>query len=139
MKNIKRTVIPRKFTLGKEEKLKSRKRIAELFSEGDSITVPPLRLLYRTGIPEPGRLRAAFSVSAKNFRKAVDRNRIKRQMREAFRLHKDLLRDRIAGSPEGISVFLLYTGKNLPEFVDIYRQTARILEKLGERLGDSGS
>src|SRR5713226_7397126 len=75
------------YSLGKSERLKSRKQIDALFEAGKKITQFPFRLLYRT---EPGKgiVKAGFTVSSKNFPRAVDRNRIKRLSREAYRIQK---------------------------------------------------
>lgn len=66
----------------KIEKLKSQKLIEKLFSEGKSIAVYPLRLVYlKTSFEDPVKLKVGVSVSKRNFKKAVDRNRMKRLMR----------------------------------------------------------
>ncbi|HVD99723.1 MAG TPA: ribonuclease P protein component [Cytophagaceae bacterium] len=80
-----------RFTFGREEKLKSKKLIELLFSKGKAVSSNPIRLIYllqdNTGQAKP---QALFSVSKRNFKKAVDRNRLKRQMREAYRLNRNL-------------------------------------------------
>ncbi len=81
-----------KFSLGKEEKLKSRKLIQQLFEEGNQIKVFPLKLLYlQTDHTSKFPAQAAFSVPKKNFKLAVHRNRIKRLMREVYRKEKPSL------------------------------------------------
>ena len=78
----------KQFTLKKDERLKRRKIIEQLFSEGRAVTAFPIRVQYKMvdQLTEP--LQAGFSVSSRNFKRAVDRNRIKRLMREAYRLQK---------------------------------------------------
>jgi ribonuclease P protein component len=108
----------------KTERLKSRKLIEKLFAEGQSFAVYPLRLVYlRTELPEgSGPLQTAFSVSKKNFRSAVSRNRIRRQMREAYRLKKEPLDH----SPGPFAWIILYVAKEpLP-----YRQIESAMESL---------
>ena len=78
-----------RFTLGKEERLKSRKLIGKLYEEGKSIKVFPLRMVYvpvAHGTKFP--VQAGFSVPKRNFKRAVHRNRIKRLLRETYRLEK---------------------------------------------------
>jgi ribonuclease P protein component len=108
----------------KTERLKSRKLIEKLFTEGQSFAVYPLRLVYlKTELPEgSGTVHTAFSVSKKNFRSAVSRNRIRRQMREAYRLKKEPL----AHSPGQFAWIILYVAKEpLP-----YRQIEPAMELL---------
>lgn len=75
------------FTFSKAEKLKSRKVIERLFEEGKSLKKFPLKAIYLK-VEQQNKIQAAFSVPKRRFKLAVTRNRIKRQMREAYRLHK---------------------------------------------------
>lgn len=78
-----------KFTLGKEERLKSRKLIERLYTEGKSVKVFPFRIVYlQTEHISNFPAQVGVSVPKRNFKRAVDRNRIKRLMREAYRLNK---------------------------------------------------
>ena len=77
----------------------------------------PLKVYYSSkNIPEGITLQAGFGVSSRVFRKAVDRNRIKRLLREAYRLQKMELQQSVTVSGGRMAVFFLYTGKELPEF-----------------------
>lgn len=123
-----------RYTLGKNERLKSRKLIGELFKTSKSITSFPIRIVYQIK-KEPAefsgsKLQAGFSVSSKNFKKAVDRNRIKRLMREAYRLQKSEL-----GLPENqleiqLIFFIIYTGKELPAYQLVFDKVRSLLVKL---------
>ena len=78
-----------KFTLSKEERLKSKKLIEKLYTEGNSIKVFPLRIIYlQTEHTSKFAAQAGVSVSKRNFKRAVDRNRIKRLLRESYRKQK---------------------------------------------------
>jgi ribonuclease P protein component len=77
------------FGYSKQEKLKSKKVIEQLFAQGKAVTEFPLRLVYlKTDFDDGQLLKTAVSVSKKLHKKAVNRNRIKRLMREAYRLNK---------------------------------------------------
>lgn len=80
------------FTYSKDEKLKSKKLIETLFSEGKSVSKYPLRLVYhQVDFDNNVDLKISVSVSKKHFKKAVDRNYFKRVLRECYRLNKNLL------------------------------------------------
>src|SRR5882724_7565109 len=108
--------MPDKFTLGKNERLKHRKIIDEVFNEGKSITLFPLKIYYMfcQTLTEP--LQAGFTVSSRQFKKAVDRNRIRRLLREAYRLQKVSLQETLQKNQQQLALFVIYIGKELPEF-----------------------
>jgi len=79
-------------TFKKEEKLKKKKLIGQLFAQGRSLSAYPLKLIYlQTDHDSPYKIQAGVSVSKRNFKKAVDRNRIKRILREVYRKNKYLI------------------------------------------------
>ena len=119
--------MPGKFTLGKNQRLKSRKSIEGLFSEGKTITSGSCKAFYRSS---ENNLQFAAGVSSKNFKKAVERNRVKRLLRESWRLQKNPLELTLKNSGRGLEVFILFTGKELPEYKDIYTQTGLVITKL---------
>lgn len=104
----------------KIEKLKGQKLIEKLFSEGKSIAVYPLRLVYlKTNFDDSVSIKSGFSVSKRNFKKAVDRNRIKRLMREAYRLNKSAYFNNI---PDQYAFMILYIGKAQTDFTTVSKK-----------------
>jgi ribonuclease P protein component len=128
--NLKQVPIKKQLTLSKTERLKSRKTIEQLFKAGKSFAVFPIRVYYMSATADAAPLQAGFGVSTKNFKKAVDRNRVKRVMREAYRLQKPELADVLKTKNICLSLFLIYTAKELPLFENIVKKTAAILERL---------
>jgi ribonuclease P protein component len=179
------------FTLGKKERLKSRKLIERVFREGQRFALFPLRVHFcvtpapaarhpavppapypitlsppdlSLSVPErhpaspdpsttdplkpggstspvskppgskptgdPAHLQAGFGASSRNFKKAVDRNRIKRLTREAYRLQKQALHDHLARQGMYMAVFFIYTGKELPDQATITEKIGVALQKL---------
>ncbi|HUR67440.1 MAG TPA: ribonuclease P protein component [Chitinophagaceae bacterium] len=122
----------KKFTLGKTERLKSRKAIDDLFEKGQSFTVPPLRVIYL--ITQSGGLQFAVGVSARHFKKAVDRNTIKRKIREAYRLQKIPLQELLQAHEKGMNVFFTYNGKEIPAHTTVVSSVDRCLSKLVKKI-----
>lgn len=119
------------FGLKKAERLCSKKSIDALFTGTDSksLSAYPIRIVYRH--TEEAGIRILVSVSKKRFRHAVDRNRVKRQIRETYRLNKHLL-EIIACSSTGMDIaFIWLTDKHLPSSLIATRMTT-LLEKIAK-------
>ena len=100
-----------RYTLGKTERLKSRKTIDGLFKNGKSFSLFPFRVVYLyPEAPASGILQAGFNVSKRYFKKAVDRNRIKRLMKESYRLQKQPLNNLLETTGKKIVVFFIFSG-----------------------------
>jgi ribonuclease P protein component len=121
----------KQFTLSQNERLKSRKQIEILFRQGNNFNLFPLRASYliSTGVTEEP-LQFGVGVSGRWFKKAVDRNRVKRLIRESWRLQKNDLKQMLAGKQLHMIVFLVYTGKELPEFMTIKEGTSSVIDRL---------
>ena len=116
-------------TLGKEERLCSRKAIENLFGGGhQSVSAYPIRAVFmpsdQTGI------RIMVSVSKRYFKSAVNRNRIKRQLREAYRLQKEILLP-LAG---GLDIAFLWTSDEMLPSEKVSRKIQNILQRIHESL-----
>jgi len=114
------------FSFPKSEKLKSRKTIELLFSEGKAITKFPIKLFFLP-IENAENTQAGFAVPKRNFKNAVDRNRIKRQMREAYRLQKHLLKNE---NGLKFAIFFLYIGKEKLPYSRIETAMESLIKKL---------
>jgi ribonuclease P protein component len=124
----------KQFTLGKDERLKSRKLIEQLFSEGRRFAVSPFRVFYLFIKPEAGStkklLQCGVAAGSKSFKKAVDRNRIKRLTKEAYRLQKKELAAAMTDNKQALLLFFVFTGKEVPDFILVKEKIAVILNKL---------
>jgi ribonuclease P protein component len=147
--------MPKQFTLGRDERLKSRKQIEKLFVEGKSFVVTPFRIYYLIGdmvnarLPDGQAQRSMFNdqfgvgVSSKNFKRAVDRNRIKRLTREAWRLQKTDpvatgLKEWLKTSNKQLDVFFIYTGKEVPAYKLVFEKVRVVIEKLIKAIEQTG-
>lgn len=115
------------FTYKKQEKLKSRKLIKLLFEEGKKTSVFPIMLLYLQVEHDSNYLvQAGVTVSKKNFKSAVDRNRIKRLLRETYRLNKPFLYEKL----ENKYIFMfIYLGKEELKYQLIDEKMKAILDQ----------
>lgn len=114
------------FTYPKNEKLKSRKTIDLLFSEGKSVSKFPLRLVYVPLTDSVEKIKFGVSVSKKHFKNASDRNYFKRVLRECYRLNKDLLHNNL-DKPYAFMFF--YQTKDRLSYQEIHEKTIQLFEK----------
>ncbi len=115
-------------TFRKEEKLKKKTLIAELFASGKSISVFPLKMIYLDiDHDSTYKVQAGVSVSKRNFKKAVQRNRIKRLMREAYRKNKFLIYNS-EDTKKHIFMFI-YQGKNEVSYQFMEEKMVLLLER----------
>ena len=83
-------------------------------------------------------IKAGVSVSKKNFKHSVDRNRIKRLLREAYRLHKHTLMEKLADKQVTLEVFFVFTDRSLPTFSLVEEKMKYCLRRLG-KIAEGGS
>jgi ribonuclease P protein component len=128
----------KQFTLHKSERLKKRKIIEHLFNEGSSFSIYPFRVFYflnKTLSEGNQPLQFGTGASKRNFKKAVDRNRIKRLIREAYRTQKLPLQQLVTEQQKSsLQIFIIFTGKELPPFDHVNTKVAEVLERLGKEI-----
>lgn len=123
-----------KHTYSKIEKLKSKILIEKLFDEGKSVKIFPLRLIFlETEFNEPVKIKCGVSVGKRNFKNAVDRNRVKRLIREAYRLNKSAYFNNIATQ---YAFMILYIGNEKPTFEQTDKSMRKLLEKFVEGVSE---
>ena len=114
-----------KFT--KAERLSSKKEITALFNEGKSFAISHIRVVYRFLPKQEERPNAILvSVPKKYFKHAVDRNLLKRRIREAYRLNKELLQN----MPARVEFMLLYQKRRIATFAEIEEIVKKALERI---------
>ena len=113
------------YTLGKEERLKSKKLIEKLYKEGNTVKSFPLRMVYvQTKHTSSFPAQVGVSVPKRNFKNAVDRNRIKRLMRETYRLQKNIVYENL----EKPYVFMIsYLGKEEWKYEELLKKMDKLL------------
>lgn len=122
--------------LGRRQRLKSRKRIQSLFGEGSSHSNGPVRVVFRSHSDGDPLLQAGFTAAVRNFPKAVDRNRVKRLLREAWRRHKSPLEESLRSHPRSMDVFLIYTGREIPIYTDVAERVKGVVARLTKQISD---
>lgn len=117
----------------KRARLSLKKEIDDLFEKGQSFIAYPLRVVYLSDIgtntPESG-ISILVSVPKKRIKLAVDRNRIKRLIRETFRLNKHELTDRCAESGKHLKVVFMYVCNDVSPYTDIEKGMRKALNNL---------
>ena len=124
------------FTLGKEERLKSNLSIQKLLKHGMVVSRFPLKM-YWDFTPDPRQkypVRAAISVPKRKFRRAVDRNLMKRRLREAYRLNKNMLYETLDQRQQKIQLIILLLSDEFIPYDQLERGTREILLQLVNKL-----
>ena len=132
--------LPTRNTLSKSERLHGRNAVEQLFQKAkrSSMVVFPLRAVYTltTGEEQQGEaaVRVLVSVSKKHFKRAVERNRAKRQVREAYRKNKHALADIIAGMPgTGLSIAFVWLSDEPQPSGEVEASMVALLSRIGEK------
>lgn len=120
----------------RQERLKKETVISQMFNrEGQSTAAYPLRLIWiPIELDSPFPIQFALSVPKRKFPKAVDRNRIRRQIREAYRLNKSDLYDSLAEHPTKYGIMVLYTGQEALPYETIERKLLHLFNRFRKQI-----
>ncbi len=129
-----------KYSFSKSERLKKRSVINQLFKKSRAVTAYPIRALFLLTpleLPDQFPVKAGVSASKKRFAKAVQRNHLKRLLRECYRLQKHTLAEYVPPKNE-LSVMFLYIGKEeKPDFHHLSKSMKKCMEKIGKQIQDT--
>jgi ribonuclease P protein component len=128
------------FSFGKSERLCSKKLIEELFNNTQSnrISEHPFLLMWNEAkIETEYPAQVLIVVSKKLFPKAVDRNRIRRQIRELYRLNKHLVYEPLERNHKKIAIIILYRDQTIPEKTYLTTQYQKLIEKFVNHIGQA--
>ena len=119
-------------TFRKAERLCSKKRIDGLFSGGRSLSAYPLRAIYVRQTEGNAPVEVLVSVPKRHFKHAVDRNRLKRLVREAYRLNKQTLLEHL--DEEHLSLAFVWTSNELADYKTVESKIRNLLQRISESL-----
>ena len=125
------------YTLGKKERLNSKTLIERLFLGGSkSFPAFPLRVVYMPVEPSEQDAAASIliSVPKKRFKRAVKRNLVKRQVREAYRKNKHLLLDALASRDKKLVIAFIWLDNNIHSSAEVEEKVKKLLYHIAERV-----
>lgn len=125
------------FTFSKSERLSSKKDIALLYTTGQSKSFYPLKIFWREHVLESEYpVRIIITVPKRSFKKAVDRNLLKRRIREAYRLNKTPLYESLSQVEKKLDLLIMFVGKEkvlFPEIEKALKKTFEMLSSLEQK------
>jgi len=124
------------YTFRKTERLSLKKDIDTLFNEGASFNLTPFKVFYMVQIRgEDVPVKVLIGIPKKKIRLAVNRNRLRRQIKEAYRLHKHLLIDRMKSHTGSLHIGFVYArDRSDIAFTELENQMISCLERLGRNI-----
>jgi ribonuclease P protein component len=128
--------LPKTFSYNKTERLKSKKQLDKIFTGGKSFTIFPLKIFFFLNSEQDSSIKAGVGVSSRNFKKAVERNRVKRLLREAYRTEKQPLHEYLNKDKKQLALFLLFIDKELPQYNPLKEKMKLGIQKLIHQLNE---
>ena len=119
-----------KYTFPKQERLCNRNDFQKLFSEGESAYVYPFKCVYLWKDDVSFSARIAVSVSKKKFKHAVDRNKIKRLIKENYRLEKEILYQKYADTPQSLDMLIIYIETKIFSFYFLKKKIIKLMNEI---------
>ena len=121
------------FSFNKKEHLCSRSDISFLIEKGKSFVIHPIKVRWVRVDCQDVYVKCGFSVPKRNFKKAVSRNRIKRLMREAYRLNKNLLYDSLIEKNVKMQILFTFIDNSIPEYKHLESKIILTLQSLKDK------
>ena len=122
------------FSFHKGERLGSKKSISNLFKSGKSVVAYPLRIIYLQSENLAYPAAVVISVPKRLFRRAVDRNLLKRRIREAYRLNKPEFYSNLRSADVSIKLVIQYQQKEIKNFSMIQSGLKKGLDKVFSKI-----
>jgi ribonuclease P protein component len=119
-------------SFSKTERLCSTKVISELFESGRKFNNHPLRIIWRlSDKSDPQHIKILISVPKKYFTKAIERNLIKRRIREAYRKNKNILHSVLTEKASiSVDIAFIFVGKNITDYNELETKVISVLQNL---------
>jgi ribonuclease P protein component len=126
----------KKYGLPRKQMLKSPLKVSYLFTHGQAMVHYPFRIMWLRNTEDPDeRVSVAFSVGKRYYRKAPDRNRIKRLMREVYRKQQPAFHQQLETVPGSLRLVIVYTGRQIYSYNYLYKAWEETWQKLCSKFG----
>lgn len=128
----------KEYSLSKSEKLKSKITITDLFAKGKSVIVYPLKVVYNLApvtADDTAPAKMAVTVPKRQYKKATQRNHIKRHVRESYRLAKPMLYQSLESTTDQLNIIYIYVGKTMEDTSLLPKAMKKLNRKLAKELG----
>lgn len=123
-----------KFTFSKKERVTGKRRIDDLFLSGESFLAYPFRVTYFLRESDEKNVSVLVSIPKKRLKRAVDRNRMKRLMREAYRLNRHQFKKENLLEGHGVDIAFIYVKDEPSTFKDVQKGVRRALREVSFKL-----